>query len=51
MHTFDVRITLPDGSRGHHCGRYASGSAAVLFALAWFPDAKRISARHLRSHT
>ena len=47
MHTFDIRITLSDGSSGRHQGQYPSGCSAVLAALAWFPDARRISARSL----
>lgn len=47
MREFLVRITLADGSKGHHCGHYACGCDAVLFALTWFPQAKRISARRV----
>lgn len=47
MKTYLIRITMPDGSNGHHHGLYADGFAAVIYALSTFPDAKRISARRL----
>ena len=44
-YAFIVQITMPDGSKGRHCGLYPSGFDPVIYALDAFPDAKRISAR------
>ena len=38
-------ITMPDGSRGQHMGFYAHVIDAVVRAMDYFPDARRISGR------
>ena len=44
--TFSViTITMPDGSRGQHMGFYAHVIDAVVRAMDYFPDARRISGR------
>lgn len=45
MRAFIVQITMPDGSKGRHHGLYPSGFDAVIQAMDWFPEARRISAR------
>jgi len=44
---FVVRITLRDGSRGAHRGRYACGADAILRAMAWF-EPKTVSAMRVQ---
>lgn len=45
MRPYLILITMPDGSQGRHHGLYACGCDAIVFALDYFPDARRISAR------
>ena len=45
MRSYLIQITMPDGSQGEHHGLYPSGCEAVIFAMGFFPLAKRISAR------
>ena len=40
-----ITITMPDGSRGQHMGFYAHVIDAVVRAMDYFPDARRISGR------
>lgn len=47
MRSFLIVIVMRDGSRGEHHGLYSDGFAAVIQAIDYFPDAKRISARRL----
>lgn len=47
MAAYIVTITMADGSKGKHCGDYASGCDAILSALLLFPSARRISALRL----
>lgn len=45
MKTYLITITLADGNRDRHYGRYSDGCSAIIAALQEFPDAKRICAR------
>lgn len=47
MRSYQITITMPDGSQGQHAGLYCDGFAAVVHAMDLFPDARRISARRL----
>lgn len=47
MREYLVTIVMPDGSCGRHRGQFEDGFDAVLQALGYFPDARRISARRL----
>jgi len=49
MKRYLVSIVHQDGSCGSHSGLYADGFAAVITALEFFPDAKRISAMRVIS--
>ena len=40
-----ITITMPDGSRGQHMGFYTHVIDAVVRAMDYFPDARRISGR------
>ena len=47
MRSYQITITMADGSQGRHHGLYASGCDAILCALDLFPEARRVSARRL----
>ena len=47
MRTYQIKITMPDGSQGQHHGLYTDGFIAVIQAMELFPDARRISALEL----
>lgn len=49
MYLYLVTITMADGSKGEHEGRYACGCDAIINALEVFPDARRVSAKRIRS--
>lgn len=49
MKRYLVSIVHQDGSCGSHSGLYVDGFAAVITALEFFPDAKRISAMRVVS--
>lgn len=47
VRSYQITITMADGSQGVHFGLYEDGMAAVTFALDAFPEAVRISARRV----
>jgi hypothetical protein len=44
MRIYQIKITMPDGSKGTYTGLFADGFAAIEQVMADFPEAKRISA-------
>lgn len=47
MKTYQLTITMPDGSQGKAYGIFSSSCAAVIQVMDDFPNAKRISARRM----
>lgn len=45
MRPYLITITMRDGSQGEHHGLYPTAIDAICFALDFFGDAMRISAR------
>lgn len=47
VRSYQITITMSDGSQGRHHGLYADAFVAVTCALEAFPEAVRITARRL----
>lgn len=49
MRAYHVTITMPDGSKGLHLGRYHDSASAADRATALFPEASSIDVLRLSS--
>ena len=48
MAIYRIKITMPDGFKGHYTGLFASGIEAVLQTLADFPNARSVAAMFIK---
>lgn len=47
MNTYQIKVTMEDGTQGLCYGLFSDGFAAVMGILEEYPGARRISARRL----